>query len=413
MVSIPFTTPQGDEIEEFLTYDAPPDLATAIGSGTTVLGQSPSGTMTVTIARRNFPKTWRTKTIKIQYDIPSGIQQPYHENPGNPYGATNRVAYLPNNNEGRKLLSRLKHAWTHGLIFTIGTSLTTGQSDSVTWSSIPHKTSLDGGEYGWPDFNYFLFCNAALDSLQVPSNPQDCTTTSPQQLLLTPSHDVRDEKIVYKSPVSLASSNKVLAALRPPSSTIATGDCPICLEKLSRERFIHIQGCDHAYHFKCINDYMKHDLICPICRSPIGAPQGQSPSGSMSIKLDNNDCPGFPNTKTIVITYEIPSGIQHSYQENPGSTFSGTIRTTYLPNNEDGCRLLTRLKYAFLHGLTFRVGTSVTTGANNVVTWTSIHHKTSLRGGSHSFPDPEYISNCNTSLDCLSVPDADACLGQT
>ena len=158
----------------------------------------------------------------------------------------------------------------------------------------------------------------------MPSNPQDCTTTSPQQLLLTPSHDVRDEKIVYKSPVSLASSNKVLAALRPPSSTTATGDCPICLEKLSRERFIHIQGCDHAYHFKCINDYMKHDLICPICRSPIGAPQGQSPSGTMSIKLDNNDCPGFPNTKTIVITYEIPSGMQHSYQENPGSSFSGT-----------------------------------------------------------------------------------------
>jgi deltex-like protein len=422
MVSFSFPDHQGIAVEGCLTYIAPSSLDPNTGSGTP-LGKSVSGCMTVTTLTKTFPNTRRTKTIKIEYDIPSGNQQPYHEHPGKRYDATNRTAYLPNNADGRKLIARLKHAWVHGLIFTVGTSQTTGKSDSVTWSSIPHKTSLHGGTYGWPDSNYIKNCNRALDKLLVPTNPKDCTMTSPAQLsrrstspaqlpcrTSTQSHAVCVEKIIYTSPESLATSNAVLAALRPPSSTATTGDCSICLEPLSQQRVVHIQGCDHAYHFKCINDYMKHNVICPTCRAPIGAPQGKSPSGSMSITLNNRDCPGYPNTNTIEITYEIPSGTQRSYQENPDSPFRGTTRTAYLPNNDEGRRLLTRLKYSFLHGLTFRVGTSLTSGAHNVVTWTSIHHKTSLYGGSHSFPDPDYMSNCNSSLDALSVPDADACL---
>lgn len=406
---IPFVTNQAAVVEECLTYDAPLILVTA-GTGT-ASGRSPSGTMDVTIRKKSFPGSWRTKTIEILYDIPSGTQLPYHEKPGNPYTGATRTAYLPNNSEGRKLLVRLKHAWTHGLIFTVGTSLTSGESDVVTWSSIPHKTSLNGGEYGWPDTNsnYFDLCNAALDALRVPSNPKDCTTSGPQQVLSINQHIARDEKIFYTAPVSLSTSTAVSAALRPPSCTSSTGDCAICLDPLSQQQFVHIQGCDHAFHFKCISDYLNHELKCPICREPIGESQGHSPSASMSIKLTKNDCPGFPNSKTIEITYDVPSGMQHSYQENPGRPFTGTARTTFLPDNEDGRRLLTRLKFAFLHGLTFRIGTSLTTGAHNVVTWTSIHHKTSLNGGSHSFPDPDYISNCNESLDALHVPDADSC----
>ena len=40
---------------------------------------------------------------------------------------------------------------------------------------------------------------------------------------------------------------------------------------------------------------------------------------------------------------------------------------------------------------------------------TSIHHKTSLHGGPHGFPDPGYMYNCHESLDALYVPDAKSC----
>jgi len=405
-VPLPFVAHHAVLLEECLTYDAPPSLSMSTG---TPLGKSPSGTMDVNLSRTVFPGAWRTKTIEIKYDIPSGTQLSYHENPGSSYSGTTRTAYLPNNKDGRKLLARLKHAWAHGLVFTIGTSQTTGQNDAITWSSIPHKTSLQGGEFGWPDENYFSVCNAVLDSLQVPSDLQACTTSRPQQPLSIHRHTVRDERLFYTAPVSLATSNALRGTLQHPSCTLATGDCCICFDPLSQHRFVHIQGCDHAFHFTCINDYLNHELKCPICRHPIGDPQGKSPSGSMSINLSNNDCPGFPNSKAIEIVYDIPPGIQCSYHENPGSRYEGTSRMAFLPDTDEGRRLLTRLKYAWTHGLTFRVGTSLTTGTHNVVTWTSIHHKTSLRGGSHGFPDDNFISNCNGSLDALHVPDADAC----
>ena len=107
------------------------------------------------------------------------------------------------------------------------------------------------------------------------------------------------------------------------------------------------------------------------------------------------------------------------YHDHPGTPFAGTNRTAYLPNNEEGCHLLTRLKYAWNRGLIFTVGTSLTTQQRNVVTWASIPHKTSLqRGGTaygaqsnpHAFPDPNYLTNCHDTLDAHGVPDADTCL---
>ena len=94
---------------------------------------------------------------------------------------------------------------------------------------------------------------------------------------------------------------------------------------------------------------------------------------------------------------------------NPGLQYLGKSDTAYLPDNKEGRMLLERLKYAFTRGLTFVVGTSATTGQNNVVTWSSIHHKTSPTGGAHGFPDPNYIDNCNEELDNLGVSNSKEC----
>ena len=42
-------------------------------------------------------------TIEVTYVIPSGFQGPEHPNPGQRYHGTTKVAYLPDNQEGRKV----------------------------------------------------------------------------------------------------------------------------------------------------------------------------------------------------------------------------------------------------------------------------------------------------------------------
>jgi deltex-like protein len=131
------------------------------------------------------------------------------------------------------------------------------------------------------------------------------------------------------------------------------------------------------------------------------------PSGTLYVVLRADlTCDGHEGSGSFVVTYDIESGTQKNYHVNPGETFRGTRRVAYLPDNEEGRKLLKRLKYAFQCGLTFTVGTSLTTGRPNSVTWASVHHKTSLSGGPYGFPDLGYFINANEELDALDVPDA-------
>ncbi|KAK2119327.1 putative E3 ubiquitin-protein ligase dtx2, partial [Saguinus oedipus] len=47
-------------------------------------------------------------------------------------------------------------AWKRRLIFTVGTSSTTGETDTVVWNEIHHKTEMDRNVtgHGYPDPNY-------------------------------------------------------------------------------------------------------------------------------------------------------------------------------------------------------------------------------------------------------------------
>jgi hypothetical protein len=83
-----------------------------------------------------------TTCFRITYSLPSGTQLSYHPHPHTPYASTKRQCYLPDTVEGIYLLQRLKYAFNHGLIFDVGTSLTTGKTNQIIWSTIPHKTSI-------------------------------------------------------------------------------------------------------------------------------------------------------------------------------------------------------------------------------------------------------------------------------
>jgi len=53
---------------------------------------------------------------------------------------------LPDNKQGREVLSLLKLAFERKLIFTVGKSVTTGAEWVIVWNGIHHKTNLSGGK---------------------------------------------------------------------------------------------------------------------------------------------------------------------------------------------------------------------------------------------------------------------------
>ena len=497
-------------------------------------GDSPSGTMEIKFNQNficpGFEEQGNVaRAIRIDYDIPAGVQFNYHPHPGVSFDGTRRRAYLPDTAEGRCLLNRFKYAFVHGHMFGIGRSQTSNRENVVCWTTIPNKTSLQGGEFGFPDKAYLEKSHFALDQLGIPdsddclntanSNNRDADNSLIQTFACT--FPVHNKLISYQAPTCLSlsetdlhaalepyiptdsklpkpipaptllsdpssgkpivsaiplsthpnsqssilsfasassSPNAMLQAAPPSAQASATGpnlrpaniitasqvidsaysppppvtsetasthavhelDCAICLDFLSstsstEKPCVRLKDCRHAFHKHCIVDCLKQVPNCPVCRQAIGGrTQGKSPSGTMRINVDQTRaCPGFPQSPgSITIEYNIPGGIQAKYNENPGVGYNGTIRTAYLPNTTEGRQLLYRLVYAFKSGLIFRVGTSLTTHRPNQVTWTSIHHKTSLHGGTHGFPDANYISNCNASLDALNVPDPQGCVLQ-
>ena len=110
-------------------------------------GDQPHGKMTHSVAENAHCDGYKDcGTIIIHYSFPSGKLPS-----GKRYYGTNRTAYLPDNEEGNEVLRLLKISFERRLTFTIGTSVTTGQSDVVIWNGIHHKTNTHGGK----EFNVF------------------------------------------------------------------------------------------------------------------------------------------------------------------------------------------------------------------------------------------------------------------
>ncbi|XP_030276935.1 E3 ubiquitin-protein ligase DTX3L-like isoform X2 [Sparus aurata] len=119
-------------------------------------GTQPDGKMSVQKSYLSLPGFEGYGTIVISYYFPDGKQTERHPNPGQRYHGTSRTAYLPDNKEGKEVLHLLQKAFNQKLIFTVGTSTTTGIKNQVTWNDIHHKTLTSGGpqSFGYPDPDY-------------------------------------------------------------------------------------------------------------------------------------------------------------------------------------------------------------------------------------------------------------------
>jgi len=84
-----------------------------------------------------------------------------HPNPGMRFDGTVRVAYLPDNIEGRKVCDLLRQAFDARLVFTIGRSMTTGMDNVVVWNDIHHKTQI----HGQPYVAQLGLCSSSLSSV--------------------------------------------------------------------------------------------------------------------------------------------------------------------------------------------------------------------------------------------------------
>jgi len=131
---------------------------------------------------------------------------------------------------------------------------------------------------------------------------------------------------------------------------------------------------DHYFHINCLLELKgdKSFIKCPICFKIYGMQIGDQPEGTMIAYIDEKlKCSSYEKYDTITIFYHFPSGEE----------YTGTKRKAYLPANDDGYEILGLLKVCFDRKLTFKVGTSVTTGKSNTVVWSGIHHKSNITGG--------------------------------
>ena len=125
-----------------------------------LIGNQPPGTMKWSFDRYPSLQSYEGHgSIRISYYFSDGTQGPHHPNPGQQYYGTSRTAYLPDCPEGKEVLRLLKWAFDARLLFTIGTSVTSGIASIVTWNDIHHKTSIYGGSTGCVWWAIFILQN--------------------------------------------------------------------------------------------------------------------------------------------------------------------------------------------------------------------------------------------------------------
>lgn len=175
------------------------------------------------------------------------------------------------------------------------------------------------------------------------------------------------QTLSYNAPRTLGTGVPPSALAAPPACANMEEECAICFDAFKKRKCVALRACNHVFHGDCIEQAFGAKPQCPVCRKSIGEPRGKSPSGQMIISKSPIKCSGYRES-SIVITYSIPAARQMGYHDNPGLMHGAKHETAYLPDNADGRNLCKRLKYAFIHGLTFTVGTSMTSGAPNQCT---------------------------------------------
>ena len=101
-------------------------------------------------------------------------------------------------------------------------------------------------------------------------------------------------------------------------------------------------------------------------------------------------------------------GVQEANYDSPDCGYGPSRRTAYLPDNDDGRKLLRRLKYAFPNRPTFMVGQFLTRSRQYCNLGIDLPENSRF-GGVHGCLDGTYLAKCNQEFDALGGPSAEAC----
>ena len=190
-------------------------------------------------------------------------------------------------------------------------------------------------------------------------------------------------------------------------------ECSICLGSINDGEAVATCHCDvgtHAFHPHCIKPWLSRARNCPVCQKTVGIYQGTQPLEAgdyMAIETRAFSLAGY-TCPTIIIRYNIQHGIQKSTHPQPGEDYFGTIRNAYLPFNSEGIETLRLLRVAWENGCIFKVGTSLTSGQDNVVCWGIIPHKTIPNTDPNTpmefaFPDDNYFDRVKYACNNLGI----------
>jgi len=105
------------------------------------LGTMPeNGTMAYKVIPKGLPGFEDYHSIQITYNFQNGTQSPKHPTPGQPFYAIGfpKTAFLPDNEQGRTVLSMLEKA------FNLGHTFVVNHSGDIVWGNIPHRTEFSG-----------------------------------------------------------------------------------------------------------------------------------------------------------------------------------------------------------------------------------------------------------------------------
>ena len=128
------------------------------------------------------------------------------------------------------------------------------------------------------------------------NKPIQITSTTGQEIQ-------RQQQAYYNQQTTKQASASSLSEI-----TVARGeDCVICLDTIIQPMQL---DCKHVYYKSCIEEHLKHQPKCPTCGKLFGTPKGNQPEGKMESKEIKSDLPGYRGYGTIVVTYNIHSGIQ-------------------------------------------------------------------------------------------------------
>ncbi|CAK9103589.1 unnamed protein product [Durusdinium trenchii] len=163
--------------------------------------------------------------------------------------------------------------------------------------------------------------------------------------------------------------------------------CCICLDTSACSKL----PCGHQYHVACLESWFEQRPSCPTCGHFYGDRMGSMLDGTMSwssskFRLAGHSCP------TLVLHFSFSSGSQG------GQDYDGRSQHAYLPDNEEGKKLLAMFQLAFRRRVLFSLSPSLTT--QRLHPTFAIHLKTSMTGGParHGYPDEQYFNSAMEEL---------------